>query len=344
MEQAPDNQNTNVYDAFAGREIDISRTPIEKPVEIKSSESNTKKSGFWADLKEILGSDIIWLSIGVSLILCVALFYLQVLQPLFLNTYADKNLSKAQDITSSYTQKSNGFVELNAQMKSRFDSYSRQEICSDTQKYTSKSEDSEALQKYLKDLEPDTSLQTSPQYRMFSETSIKQEYQKIYSIYSSSLQNQKTYATELNSIIAFLEARNSWIDMCEQLQSEPVTTNTISSVCIDLTNKVRTINASSQGVIWKDLKSSLEDTIVVCSNNSVSIPASQLTATRIALINAFDRIMSYKPDFDSLEKRHSQTSSDFASKMQSSIQVINSTVNSKSQFENMFYLLDIKLS
>ncbi|NJK70789.1 MAG: hypothetical protein HC932_00755 [Thermales bacterium] len=103
----------------------------------KSTKKNPQKTNI---ISSILGSDIVWFSIAISVLLASVLFYFQVLQPRIINQISLQAQAQSIQISNTFSSQINELAKIQSEILNKnLNSFT--EVCNPTQFYNNQDND-----------------------------------------------------------------------------------------------------------------------------------------------------------------------------------------------------------
>ncbi len=220
----PDSDTTfNIYTSDFQQEMQIKTPNLTK--NIQKSETTKQLFGLWS----VIGSDIVWLGIGVGLILGVILFYFQGLQPLILNNYLSANLAQIDKLQNKFVSQTNTFIQTAQDLQKNFINKSSSLDCTTQDIY--KDTEQDKINNLKPQLLPDQTLSKVEPYNNFYSTELTKMYQNLFSNYENSLSMYPPNLDTLQSTPRYYTYFNTWVKACKAFQGSQGKLSILQTAC-----------------------------------------------------------------------------------------------------------------
>jgi hypothetical protein len=316
-----------------------SKKTNKKNLEEKGQKPTPKeKLSIFTFIKNILLSDILWLSVSFACLLATVLFYFQILQPLILQKYSETAQAKIQESSQRY------YVQLDQLNKSQQNIIAHTEnlfsqTCSEDGKYDQSSKDRKDLENLKNTLVIDPKVKELPNFGIFYDDDIKDSYSKFISIYQNSLTDLQPLIANTKHIIEFVDYKNGWIDHCIAIKNSAGDTKELQAICNNIeTNNNNYIKIAPAGIV-DGLSKPNASVTSLCSEISLSINDiyPQYDDFKLKWLAEYDAVRELSLVTDSRSTVNIKYKFDSASYIVKTD--IENSVQKRQDFANIWYLL-----
>jgi hypothetical protein len=332
-----------ITDSFTKQEINLSSvtTSIEqKPVEVSKNKNKTKRSFF-----PKFNNEIILPGIAVGCILGVLLFYFQGLQPLILKNYADSASKQIVELKERYSTQIGSVSSTQIELDNYFIDFS-DKVCSQQETYKTKKEDLEKIDRLKLSLVPDATYKNLANSGVFYNSEVQGVYQNFFTQYVNSLQEWSKLTTSLGSVPNFLDYRNAWVISCQKIESSQGNLADLKEACTSLITTSQTFENLKNTQFWEQVSSGVEQSLTKCNEVVTSTSRSRLLPNygkwRLDWLTGYDRIVQARPVWDEINIDLNKTSENLLNSAGSNIAKINTIVEERRQFINLWYILEFR--
>lgn len=284
-----------------------------------------------------INSDIIWFSLAFSAVFAAILIYFQVVQPNILRAYASESKANSADMLLDIEQKYNQYIQETKQLIPAQNSTT--EICNTSQYYNGFGETNIILNQLEAKFEPSPNFKNLQDIYVFSSTEIQEQNTVNYQDYKSALDYLKEEKDKLIEVLAFLDFRNSWIDACEQIQTNRTTFATQEACEIIIRPSKKYLQGSN--TTGRD---EIQQMIERCEETAA--PNFFFTNQWIfEFLQDYNNLISIDLSTTNLDQKdkllqnYEQTKLSFTNRTAT----IDRIVNNKTNLSNIWYVLDINL-
>jgi hypothetical protein len=288
----------------------------------------------------ILGSNILWFIITISLVISCILFYFQGLQPLILSKYSQNAQDQTIKLNNRFFEQVEVFYGTQNIILNRFEADSSL-LCSKTPLYQEFNTDSDSLSRLQTRLFPDKRLEKLPNYNIFYKKDIQKIYTQNYTNYKDSLESFNLPATDLQNLIKFLNYRNNWITTCSKIETANSTKNfsQTQAACVDLIKIHKNyLDGNSFPILWSSISKEVENGINLCQN----LQSKDLNIFFTNWFAVYSKIIITTPNFSEYTKENQEKVENFEAESKSSIKNISKINESKNGFTKIWYLMDLE--
>jgi len=337
-----------VYDPFLNKKITVENEPYEaltSSVDQKIENHHKHESN---SLLRAFGSDIVWFSVSISVLLASILFYFQVLQPRILNQISLQAQAQTLQVNNTFNSQINEIAKTQSSILNKnLNAFT--DICNPTQIYSDMENDEFQLEQLSKKLQPDSENQSLQPYNIFSSSEISSTFDQYFNTYQNELNELQIERTKLEEFLSYKNYKNNWINNCIELQKSLDTSSTIEEICLDENQLPSQFDQLNE--IYSQLESIEADQTKLCqdwNNTILFIPNEDgLFVNNNTFVfewtDLYSRITQLDQEvitsFDT--ERLNQKISSFENLANQTVEEIISIAESKKGLTNIWYLLDI---
>ncbi|MEI6728278.1 MAG: hypothetical protein WCK98_01415 [bacterium] len=303
------------------------------------AESMQPKSIF-RSLLSIFTSDIVWQAIAGALVLAVALFYFQGLQPTLIRSLAIRSKSQVQDLADRYNEQSKDFFTSQNIILGRF-SYQPELLCSQIPLYDQTASDTDNVNRLRIGMFADPKYKKLDNSSNFSDNQITSEYTSVYSSYSFKLKTYQQRADDLLEYVRFLEYKNSWIKSCTLVEQNGSNLAAVQDTCNSILNVNDTFaEDKTKLTFWKDIEPSVNNIVASCQ----SLNKNNLKDFQKTWFVSFDRISQVKPETTITDQDLLNINDQFINNDIKKAQInIDAIIENKTSLSGQWYILNFNL-
>lgn len=344
-------EEKNEFDKTIQTNISATSEPKEGPVITEKetlftkiyarefAESMQPKSIF-RSIISVFTSDIVWQAIAGALVIAVALFYFQGLQPTLIRSLGIRTKSQIQDLADRYNEQSKDFFTSQNIILGRFN-YQPELLCSQIPLYDQSAIDYENVNRLRIGMFADPKYKKLDNSSNFSDNEITSQYNSLYSNYSIKLKNYQQRADDLLEYTRFLEFKNVWIKACGVVEQNGSNLQLIQETCNNLLNANDTFADDKVKLnFWKDIEPSVNNVVASCQGlNNISLKDFQKS-----WFISFDKVSQIKPDTISLDQELLTLNDQFInSDVRNTQKNIDTIIENKTSISGQWYVLNFNL-
>jgi hypothetical protein len=323
---------TTITSSFTENKTKFQESPIQ----------NEDKITFFSFIKNIVFSDILWISVAFACLLATVLFYFQILQPLILQKYSETAHAQVIESTQKFYLQADQVDSLQQKILSNTENLSA-ESCTEDAKYYQANKDRQDLENLKNNLKIDSRLKELPNFGIFYDKGIKSSYIDFVTAYEDSISSFQPTIANTRHVVEFVDYKDAWIDQCIGIKNSAGDTKELKAVCKDIDIRADNYIKIAPAGIASELAQPLENVRSICADIYLTPYETypQYNSFKLKWLNQYDTIKSLAlvTDSSSISKIKSEFEIS-ATKVNSDL---TNSVNNRQEFENIWYLLNFNI-
>ncbi len=301
---------------------------------------NTMRQSIQENRKKRINSDIIITGIAIGLLLGVVLFFFQGVQPMMLDKYTTQVNEQIDNVSKRYSDQVKGLERLQNSLATNA-MYDKYLSCVDNNLYNSMESDLRMVEVNNAMISPDLNYKELEKYQnIIHLDEVDQIYNNFYNEYSTNINEIIKMQKDIELLPRYLEYRNSWIETCQNMKGEDG--NEIVEKCTNLVTKTEEYENGETIAEWEEALKPFADNIKrLCTKIPPKDNVVKYAAWELAWIDNFNKIVSYQIDYDSNVEKMNILQEEMKSGSKKVKLDINKIYNLKTEFKNIWYILDL---
>jgi hypothetical protein len=295
-----------------------------------------------AKINNFLLNDFLWFTAALIFLFGAIFFYFQFLQPIILRKYIDTANAQILESNQTLYKQINNVAEV---QKNIFISVrkSQSDSCSENSKYNNYKKDKTTIETLGSALVVDNKLKALPNFLVFSDSIVQNNYNKFIKEYTTYLQEFQPTVNQLNEVINFENYKDSLIDNCIDIKNSKGDTEELKAICKDQNIRLMDYQKNASVAITNTLLKYTDTIKSLCSDVNQSTFDSYPTYNSFLLkfLTELDNIQAIKLNQTTQSNANVlELFSDTASKYTTQLEDI---YNSRQDISKIWYLLKVNL-
>jgi hypothetical protein len=320
---------TTITSSFTENKTKFHESPVQ----------NEDKITFFTFIRNIVFSDILWISVAFACLLATVLFYFQILQPLILQKYSETAHAQLIESTQKFYLQADQVETLRQKIISNTENLSS-DSCSEDAKYDQSDKDRKDLENLKSSLKLDPKIKELPNFGVFYDNQIKTTYNSFVSNYEKSLDEFQPTIANTKHVIEFVDYKDNWIDQCIAIKNNLGETKELQAICKDIDYRAENYTKIAPAGIISELAEPLRNIRTLCTDIYTSKYDSypQFNNFKLKWLGEYDNIKALTILTDSASITSIKAS--FETMAKNVKTDLENTVQSRQEFGNIWYLLN----
>ena len=300
-----------------------------------------KPRPWYQGILDTIFSTVVWKTIALSLIIGVFLFYFQGFQPAVLQSYYLNAASQSNALEVDLNNKTTTVLsDMESQILQKF-TYNPNQVCTETDFFEYPLEELDQLRRARVGLFPSQNDNQVEKVGGFWESKIQQIYQNLHRSYFDSFVKVQDFSNQLLEIPRLLNYRNSWVELCQEVQLQVEFDSEIISACEVFVEKSNQFLEETENK--NILKSEITDPIQAITEGCNNVSSQDYKEFQTSFFLQYDLFLSYVPNFETEKSEIIDELENFSNKKEESLKQMQDVYLEKRQFFNLWYLLNFDL-